>query len=103
MWINTPAKVLAKLIPAMDTGRITGYFSYRLFLGIQLPPGDYRVVYRYKLSGSLYVAQDAFTVLPGGNPDGHVVSMYQYNQPGASWIVQQLESGGNVAGKNPFI
>lgn len=103
VWTAMSAKALARTIPSMDSGRQTGLFSYRLFLGRGFEAGQYRVVYRYKVAGTSFVAEDAFTVLPGGDPDGAVISMTQYVRPGARWIVQQLESGANVAGKNPFI
>lgn len=98
---SSSAKVLeGKLIPIIDRGGQTGYFQYPLFLGPLFAAGRYSVIYRYLVGSYLGQVEDVFEVL-AGDDEGAVIAMYWYERPHAAFVVQQLDSGLLVRGRNP--
>ena len=101
---SSTAKVLAaKTIPPIDRYGLTGLFGLRLFLDARYAAGLYTVVYRW-VSGSFKGTQlDDFEVLPGSSADGTPIATYLYKRPHADFLVQQLDSGELLRGRNPTL
>jgi hypothetical protein len=100
VW-SSSGLVLTKALPAVDQTFITGLFGYRLFLGSLFNTGQYRVFYRYRNGSYDFMDFDTFEVVPGGDPGGAVIAMYPFRTPGANCLIQQLDGGTIVRGKNP--
>jgi hypothetical protein len=93
--------VLTKQIPAVDVEFITGLFGYRLFLGALYAVGLYQIIYSYSLAGVPQMQGDTFEIIAGGNPVGSVISMFPFLPGPAAFLVQELDSGVILRGKNP--
>jgi hypothetical protein len=97
-------QVLAgKLLPQLDPGGATGLFGLRLFLGADFSEGRHTVVYRYLTGSYLGQQTEEFEVVAGGHRDGAVLAMHWYERPHARFVVQQLDSGKLVKGRNPRV
>lgn len=99
------AQVLSgKLLPTLDPGApggVTGLFQYNLFLGPFFSVGRHTVVYRYLVGTYLGQVVDEFEVVAGGDTDGAVIAACWFEKPHAAFVVQQLDSGQLVKGRNP--
>lgn len=97
--------VEAKLMPVEDRYIVNGVFRLPLFLGRLYAVGQYSVVYYYHVTGSSYygIHTDNFEVIPGGDVRGAGISSYFYERPEADYVVQGLESGSIIKGRNPTI
>lgn len=95
--------VEAHLMPIEDRYIVTGLFRSTQFLGRLYSPGMYQVVYYYSLSGSPVAETDNFEIVGGGGQLGAVVSTYFYNRPEAKFVIQGLESGQILKGRNPTV
>lgn len=102
IWSET-ALVKSLSIPAMDQQTVTGLFGMRLFLGGAFAAGIHQVLYKYTAGSFTNVITQMFQILPGGDPDGAVVSMYGFRLPFATFLVHQLDSGKVQKGKNPRV
>lgn len=102
VW-SSSAKIRTLAVPPLDPSGVTAYFSYRLFLGSLFAVGLYRVFYRYRIGSFSNIVEDAFEIIPGGHQDGAVISLYGFLRPQATYLVQQLDSGKLVRGKNPRV
>jgi len=100
-----PTVVLAdKEIPVKDPFNAKGLFHFPLFLGLDyLVTGDYTIDYTWTVASVPDTAQDTFTIVGGGHPDGQVMSMYFYHRPHADFVVHQTELGKISAGRNPKV
>ena len=99
---NTSGKVKSgKFMPVLDRFGVTGLFQANVRLDTDFSPGRYTVVYRW-LAGSFQgVEYSSFEVVAGGDADGAVIAAFWYERPHADFLVQQLDSGKLVRGKNP--
>jgi hypothetical protein len=88
-------------VPTIETYTQTGVFLGRVFLGAQFAVGLYRVSYYYQIGLFQGVQVDNFEIMAGGNADGNVMSMYYYACAQANFVVQGLDSGKIVQGRNP--
>ncbi len=97
--------VESKLMPIEDRYVLTGWFRATLFLGHLYSTGFYDVVYYYSTGSGAFngVVTDNFEIVPGGDPRGAVIGTYFYDRPEARYIVQGLESGAIIKGRNPTI
>ena len=96
--------ILKAEMPIIERFKQTGLFLARVFLGPAFTPALYEVEYTYQIDGSYNgVVTDNFEIMPGGNADGNVMSMYFYDRPQAQFIVQSLDSGKIVQGRNPTL
>lgn len=77
------------------------HFALPFFLGLSLPLGTYGVAYSYLILGAAMAASATFTVIPGGDTGGAIISMFAFDRPEARYVVAQLESGRLVQGRNP--
>jgi hypothetical protein len=100
---SASALVLSKRIPPLDRAAVTGLFQYGLFLGPLFSTGAHTVVYHWASGGTSYASADTFEIIPGGHQDGAVISLYFYERPGARFLVQQLDAGKLVRGRNPRV
>lgn len=102
---NGTTLVEAKLMPIQDRYVVTGLFRSTLFLGRLYAVGQYQVVYYYHSTATGYYGlhHDNFEVVAGGDVRGAVVGTYFYERPEASYIVQGLESGSIIKGRNPTV
>lgn len=93
--------VLSDVMPCEDRFIQTGVFLYQLFLGATFSAGQYTWAVYYKAGDNHGIATGAFAVMGGGNPDGDIVSMHFFERPQARFLVQELDSGVIVQGRNP--
>ncbi len=103
VYASTEDVIVAKRIPPLERGVVTGLFQYGLFLSSLFTEGTYTVKYNWISGGVSYAELDTFEVMPGGNAGGAVISLYFYERPGARFLVQQLDSGRLVRGRNPRV
>jgi hypothetical protein len=101
VWAPNGTEVLGAAIPMIDRYVQTGIFQGRVFLSALFAAGLYVVTYYYQVGSYQGLATDNFEIMPGGDPDGNVMAMYFYRQPQADFIVQSLDSGKIVQGRNP--
>jgi hypothetical protein len=99
----TGLKVQSIEIPVIDRYAQTGLFEGELRLSaLYSNLGLWSATYTYMTAdGNNGLKQDTFEIVEGGNPDGNVVSMSWYERPWANFIVQELDSGKLVQGRNP--
>lgn len=102
IW-SSSAKVEKHEMPMIERFITDGMFLARVFLGSAYSTGLYTVSYNYAVGSYQGVETDSFEILPGGSVDGNVMSMYFYRRPQADFIVQGLDSGKIVQGRNPSI
>lgn len=95
--------VVVKRIPPLERAAVTGLFQYPLFLGGAFSAGHHTAVYRWRNGGTQFHSSDTFQVIAGGHEDGAVISLFWYEQPGSRFLVQQLDSGKLVRGRNPRV
>lgn len=95
--------VEAHQMPIEDRYVVTAMFRSTLFLGRLYNTGMYQVVYYYAISGTSYATSDNFEIVAGGDVRGAAISTYFYDRPEARYIVQGLESGQIIKGRNPTV
>jgi hypothetical protein len=88
-------------VPIADAGGVTGYFSIPLFLGPGFSAGHYHALYSWAVGSFEGGEMDSFQVVAGGNSQGSVVSMHEYNRPHARFAVHQTDGGQLKRGRNP--
>lgn len=91
------------LLPPVDPAHAAGLFGLVMHLDRRFQPGRYGVRFEFDDAGSPRARAASFTVLPGGNPDGSVIAMYALHRPEAEFLLQQLDSGKLVKGRNPSV
>lgn len=91
-------------LPVIERFTKTGSFFLSLFLGTDYSEGNYLAEFRYVLPDD-YIGskQSAFRIVAGGNADGSIVTMYFHARPEAKYVIQQVERGLVLPGKNPSI
>jgi hypothetical protein len=94
-------KVLTQLLPIKDRFAVTGFFFHRLPLGAAFAAGRHWVLYQWLRSGTHFAESDVFEIGDGGHADGAVLALHHYRRPNAEFVVQQLDSGKLVRGRNP--
>jgi hypothetical protein len=82
-------------------GAVTGVFHFPLFLGPGFTAGQTRIVYTYRVGSDYGMDEDTLEIIPGGDDEGSVVAMHWYERPQARIVVQSLENGTIVSGRNP--
>ena len=100
---GSTSPVEAHLMPIEDRYTVTGLFRSTQFLGRLYSTGMYQVCYYYNLSGTPVIETDNFEIVPGGGNLGSVVSTYFYSRPEADYIIQGIESGEILKGRNPTV
>lgn len=90
-------------MPVIDRRYVTAFFVASVFLDGSFSEGFYSVVITYAISGTSVSETTSFRVDPGGNSDGHITAMYHFRRPNANFVVQGLETGRIVKGRNPRI
>lgn len=95
--------VEAHLMPIEDRYVFTALFRSTQFLGRLYAVGMYQVVYNYSISGSPVAEADCFEIVGGGGNLGAVISTYFYQRPEANYVIQGLESGEILKGRNPSV
>lgn len=105
IWNPSGTLIATSQMPILDRYAFTGLFYHRLFLSHGYTvTGGWQATYLYNTSSGHYGFQaDNFELLPGGDPDGHVVGMYHYRRPHADFLVHQTESGSIKKGRNPRV
>lgn len=103
IWSSGGTRIISKAIPILDRYVQTGLFHYRQFLGGQFSTGHYNVLYYYTVGSTDRVDQDDFDIIPGGDGDGQVISMYWLEKPHANFIVYQTDAGKLFYGRNPRV
>jgi hypothetical protein len=91
-------------LPPVDPVKSPGLFARALHLDQRFPTGYYSALaFWLDGSGNARVQRDSFVILPGGHGDGAVIGMYFYTRPHANFLVQHLDSGKLVRGRNPAV
>jgi hypothetical protein len=100
---DSSANVVATVkLPAMDRGN--SVFALPLFLSLKFSVGRFRVITTYASNGAYTGAfLDYFEIIPGGDPNGPLISLFAYDRPEASYVLAQMGSGKLAQGANPQI
>lgn len=99
----TPELIASKQIPAEARRVEDGIFRLSLFLDtLYTTEGRYLVLMKWlDLNGVAHVRTGCFHLLPGGNPDGTVISMHSLIRQDATYLIMQHDSGRIVRKRNP--
>lgn len=103
IWKPDATLLRAEEMPIVEKFAQPGTFLSRVFLGTAFLVGVWTITYHYTIGSYLGLGEDIFEIMPGGNADGHIMSMYFYDRPHAAFIVQSLDSGQLVSGRNPYL
>lgn len=95
--------ILSGLQMAKIDTSVVGRFRINLFLDRRFSVGQYRTILRWKVGSHRGVRIDHWEIVAGGHVDGAVIGMAYHEMPFASFLVQQLDSGNLVRGKNPKV
>ena len=95
--------VLSAEVPMIDRATDLGHFLARVFLGNSFPAASYEVTFQWQVGSYAGMQTDNFDVVPGGSPDGNIMAMYFYRRPHANFVIQSLESGRIIEGRNPVV
>lgn len=90
-------------MPILDRRQIDGLFHLPIFLGAGYEAGHHSVTMTYQVSSHQGVDQAEFEILPYGDTDGHLLSMYFFRRPHADFVLWQTESGKIKKGRNPYL
>lgn len=89
-------------LPALDKGN--SVFALPIFLNLKFSVGRFRVITSYSASGAYTGALlDYFEVIPGGDPNGPLISLCSYDRPEAGYVLAQMGSGKLAQGATPQI
>lgn len=99
--VGSSGQVFGRQLPPADPNVQPALFGQQIFLGSGFAVGHFVVMYHWRIGGVPYGSKAAFEITAGGSVDGTVISMYPYLKPQAKYLVQQLDSGRLVVGKNP--
>jgi hypothetical protein len=102
IWKGAALLLAGKPMPKIDAAYV-GLFRKVYFLDRRFSTGLYRSIIRWTIGSYLGVQIDDWEITAGGNPDGAVIGMAYHEMPFASFIVQHLDSGNLVRGKNPKV
>lgn len=99
----TPELLTSKQMPAEARRVEDGIFRLSLFLDtLYSTEGRYLVLMKWLDSnGVAHVRTGSFHLLPGGNPDGAVISMYSLIRQDATYLLMQCDSGRLIRKRNP--
>ena len=99
----TPVLVTSKQMPAEARRVEDGIFRLSLFLDtLYSTEGRYLVLMKWLDSvGVAHVRTGSFHLLPGGSPDGAVISMYSLIRQDATYLLMQHDSGRITRKRNP--
>jgi hypothetical protein len=99
---NPPVQVYQRVMACDLQGVAAGTFRLGVFLGQAFQAGHHLLVVRYPDGGGTSrVGVGSFDVLPGGSADGAVIALHPVERPSARFLVQQLDSGRLLRGRNP--
>lgn len=101
LWSPT-TKIGVELLPIIERYVNNGMFQGHVFLNDTFAVGLYQVSYYFEIGSYQGIENDNFEIMPGGDGDGAINSMYFYQRPQASFIVQSKDSGKIVQGRNPI-
>lgn len=95
------SKIAANVPMFPEDTKVTGLFVCPYFLQ-SFSPGTCQVVFRWPVGFTTsLVAVGYFEVVPGGNDDGAVISMFYFETPQGRYLLQQTDAGIIKQGKNP--
>ena len=105
MTISTAAGsiALSRKIPICDRYGVTGLFLDNVQLNTTFAAGAYIVNYVWVIGGTVLGDTDTFEIVAGGNADGACIASHFFDRPHADFIVQQVDSGQVVYGRNPKV
>lgn len=82
-------------------GERTDVYMIRAFIGNSFSVGKLIVVIRWGAGGDDCRLHVSAEVLPGGDSEGPIISMYAFNRPDGRYVVAQCAGGRLFRGKNP--
>jgi hypothetical protein len=101
---SASSKILTgKGVPGKDQGIRVGLFEGKVFLSEAFEEGIHTILVRYTDGSTVRAKKYTFLILPGGDGSGIINTMYAYDRPHASYIVQGRTSGRIFKGKNPRV
>ncbi len=99
VWNDAGSVVYQGAIPPVDLTAGQGLFSRTLHLGPAFSVGRHAVKVDYGTRSAIA----HFEILPGGSTDGAVIAIAYVDRPHARFVVQQLDSGRIVRGREPRV
>jgi hypothetical protein len=95
---------VALKLPPADLSKAPGLFAYALHLDARFRPGDYGARFVWDNgAGGACAAVRTFSVPEGGDTDGAVIALYNFQIGPNVFLVQQLDSRKLVKGRNPRV
>jgi hypothetical protein len=101
VWDPGNNLVLAAFMPILDQYIKPGLFYYQLLLDTNFDVGNYGLTFYWQQGSYSGIESSNFEIVPGGDPDGAVISMFFYYRPQANFVMQQLEAGKVIEKRNP--
>ena len=97
--------ILATGVPVVDKKQDVFLFRACIFLGnpLSFSAGQHSFTVSYLTGGTAKTVTGLFEIIPGGDPDGCILSQYYLHSPAADHIVYQTEAGSIKKGKNPRV
>lgn len=98
-----PVLVETLRMARVEQGEQEGAFRLPRFLGpAYATAGRYLVTFHWLTQDAVAMTRCcSFTLLPGGDADGAVISMYHIERPNARYLIWQTDGGRLARGKNP--
>lgn len=95
------AEIATSTMIPVDRGRTAGLFRGSVYLGSQFSTGKHTATCTWLVSGTSYSQDLAMEILPGGDANGTVIGLYQYERPYATHLVLHTSRGSLMTRKNP--
>lgn len=92
-------QIEAFAIPAVSSNK--ELFGYPVFVDQDFALGIFKVYMHYTVNGVAFLAKGTFTVIPGGDSGGQIISMFSIDRPEARSLICQLTKGRLVIGSDP--
>lgn len=100
--ITTPSSVVLPIQTMAMNGGSTDWLI-NFFLDGTTIFGTYNIVFTFFVSGTEHTSTGEFSVAPGGDIGGDVISLYTFARPDSQYVLAQLTSGVIVCGRNPAL
>lgn len=101
---STVAPLRVRPMPVDNsTGSAVGIFRRSFQPGPIDSPGRYCVLFAWRVQGHPVSELAMFEVIPGGHPNGAVMTTCNFRQPGGTSFIAHQESGRVTRGLRPFL
>lgn len=103
IYSSSAKKLSGESMPVLESAATTGLFKAVIYLDERFSEGKHTAVVRYKVSSHHGMEVIPFRILPGGSATGQVISMFRFDLPHLTYLINQRSSGRIYKGKNPRV